>query len=125
MMAKKAAPTEAQVQKSGIALLKAMGWHVWRRNVGGMTDKAGQFVRFGVPGMSDTWGFTPDGRHFELEFKREGKRPDERQLRWLRFTNNFGVSFWVDNTATLQRIAGLITDGHSVWYYGDGDEYDL
>lgn len=110
-------PPEREVQKSGIAILKAMGWRVWRRNVGGMADKAGNFIRFNEPGMSDTWGITPDGRHFELEFKRHGQKPTEAQLAWLKTMNGrHHVSFWVDSTAELVRAAVMINEGGVVIY---------
>jgi len=121
-------PTEAEVQKSGIAILKAMGWLVWRRNVGSMSGShngKAWFVKFGEPGMADTWGFTPDGRHCEIEFKRRGKRPTAEQTAWLRMTNRFGVSFWVDSTESLQRIASHIGRGCKVWYFDESDKFDL
>lgn len=122
-------PPEREVQKSGIAILKAMGWRVYRRNVGGMTDKAGQFIRFGEPGMSDTWGITPDGRHFELEFKRYGERPSEVQLAWLKDMNdnksNGPVSFWADSTEVVQKVAQLIDQGCTVEYRDDRGAYRL
>ena len=113
-------PRESEVQKSGIAILKALGWKVWRRNVGGMTDRKGHFIRFGEPGMSDTWGITPDGRHFEIEFKRLGQKPSRVQFAWLRHMNGGGpVSFWVDNTDDLQFVADMITRGYYVRYRDD------
>lgn len=124
---KKPTPSESEVQRNGIAYLKAMGWKVWRRNVGRMKNSSGKLISFGEPGMSDCWGITPDGRHFELEFKREGKRPTKAQLAWLKSMNTGCTpAWWVDNTATLQRVAEFIADGYSVRYFDDGsDEYDL
>jgi hypothetical protein len=120
-------PTEAEIQKSGIAILKALGWLVWRRNTGAMSGSHGGkkwFVKFGEKGMADTWGFTPDGRHCEIEFKRPGKRPTEAQLAWLKLTNRFGVSFWVCNTSSLVAIAKAVAEGRRI-RYGDNDNYEV
>ncbi len=125
-MAKLATPREAEVQKSGIAYLKAQGWQVFRRNTGAMLNKNGQLIRFGEPGQSDTWGITPDGRHFELEFKRHGERPNKAQLAWLKKMNTEQTpAFWVDNTSTLARIEKWLRCSGTIHYRQDSDEYDL
>lgn len=121
-------PLERQVQKSGIALLRAMGWRVWRRNVSAFATVSNgkrRYIQNGEPGMSDTWGFLPDGRHFELEFKRHGEKLTAAQLTWLRSVNGpLSPAIWVDNTRTLQVVAEALQNG-AIVRYGDGCEYDL
>ncbi len=122
-------PLEKEVQKSGIALLRALGWTVFRRNVGfSVATHKGKkrAIRYGDPGQSDTWGTLPDGRHFELEFKRPGKRPTLDQARWLWMMNSgdYGVAFWVDNTGTLERVARHLMAGGRIRYLDqDGRQY--
>jgi hypothetical protein len=124
-------PLEKEIQKPGIAYLKSLGWDVNRRNVGAFTvqGKTGvkRFIRANSPGQSDTWGTTPDGRHFELEFKRPGKEPTALQFEWLQKMNArpSTVAFWCDNTATLERVARHVMAGGGVEYTGIGAEYDL
>lgn len=130
MRAKKPpSPLEKEVQKNGIILLRSLGWAVHRRNVGIMKwkDKKGstRMFRMNEAGMSDTWGMLPDGRRFELEFKRSGKRPSAEQLAWLKSQNGpHCVAFWVDNTETLSRVAIYLGAGHSV-VYSEDDHYEV
>ncbi len=123
-------PLEKEIQKNGIALLRSLGWKkVFRRNVATFTaDYKGKsrIIRCGEPGQSDTWGVMPDGRHFELEFKRSGERPTLDQAKWLWMMNSggCGVSFWVDNLDTLERVARHLMDGGRIVYLDqDGREY--
>jgi hypothetical protein len=120
-------PLEKEVQANGIKLLKALGWTVHRRNTGAWAMAATnttkrRYVRASTPGMADTFGELPDRRHFELEFKRAGERPTEKQLAWLKSTNSeHCVSFWVDDTKALEWTARLLMDGHRiVWQEGEG-----
>ncbi len=123
-------PLEKEIQANGIKLLRALGWTVHRRNTGAwMMPKTAKskrrFIRASSPGMADTFGELPDRRHFELEFKRAGKRPSELQLQWLKSTNSkHCASFWVDNLADLERIAQWLMQGMSIVYV-DGDNYEL
>lgn len=125
MRTKPPRPLEREVQRSGIALLRGLGWTVHRRNVGAM--KVGnRFVRFSEEGASDTYGVIPGIGHFELEFKRPGERPTKDQLLWLLKHNHSGsVGFWVDNTATLEAVARAIMAGYRVVYDGWTGHYDL
>lgn len=124
---------EREVLASSMAILRGLGWTVWRRNVGMFKlpnyDGTYRTFRANDPGMSDLWGVTSNKRHFELEIKRHGKRPTARQLEWLRGWNNEKadrfVTFWVDNTATLERVARHIMAGGRIEYVGEKGDYDL
>jgi hypothetical protein len=121
-------PLEKVVQKGSIALLRLFGWTVFRRNVGMMVGRhkgKDWAVRFGEPGQSDLWGVMPDGRHFEAETKRFGKRPTEAQLAWLKTRNGpHCAAFWFDNTDTLELVARHLMAGGSI-EYGEDDHYKL
>lgn len=111
-------PREATLQRAGMDWVRSCGAQIYRRNTGGMYDSRGNFVRFSERGASDSWGILPDGRHFELEFKRCGKRPTYDQAVWLNKTNAHGgsVSFWVDDMSVLRRVFGAILEGFAVVY---------
>ena len=124
------APLESEVQKSGIALLRGLGWECHRRNVSATrwTDKKGneRLFKTNAAGMADTWGTMPDGRRFELEFKRPGKHPTAKQLAWLKSQNGpHCCAFWVDNNRTLQMVAEALMGGGRIWYHEVGDDYDV
>jgi hypothetical protein len=128
-------PLESEVQRNGILHLESRGWVCYRRNVAGWaipeTETSDRrFISANKAGMSDTWGRLPDRRRFELEFKRHGKRPTEKQIAWLRENNDeHCVAFWVDNLATLQIVAAHLMAGGSVEYSehpgADRDYYQL
>ena len=114
-------PLERDIQKAGVALLKARGWKVFRRNVGGILKLAnGQRVRMGEKGQADDYGKTPQGWHFELEFKRPGQRPRVEQRDWLLYMNGSGcdrsVAFWVSSLSDLLQVATRIEQGWRVVY---------
>jgi hypothetical protein len=92
-----------------------------------MYDAHGNFVRFSERGASDSWGILPDGRHFELEFKRPRKRPTYYQAVWLTKTNGHGgsVSLWVDDMTILKRVFGVILEGCRVVYSPEVIRYRL
>lgn len=112
-------PLESEVQRNGMALLRARGWVVLRRNVLAM-KKGKHYVKGGETGQSDTYGTTPSGVHFELEFKRRRERPTDEQLRWLLAMNGRGrnraVAFWVDNLDDLEQVARRVEQGWRVVY---------
>jgi hypothetical protein len=117
-------PLEREIQRNGIKLLKMLGWTVHRRNTGTFfaTYKGKErLIRSGTPGMADTWGVMPDGRRFEIEFKRPGNRPTELQLAWLKSQNNAHcAAFWVFETGHLELYAKLLMNGANVhWLRGD------
>ena len=112
---------EREVQASAIRMLEAFGCKVHRRNTGAMSAEykgKSRFVRFSEKGASDLWALTPAGFHLELEVKRLGERPSLEQVRWLIEHNGVGgaAAFWVDNTATLDRVYRHIAAGGRVVY---------
>jgi hypothetical protein len=121
-------PLEKVVQKEAVKLLKSLGWEVHRRNTGAFALKykgKSRYIKMSEPGMADLWGKMPDGRRFELEIKRSGKRPTKTQTAWLRSQNNSHcAAFWADNTATLERVARHLMAGGRVHYWLDPFEAD-
>jgi hypothetical protein len=138
-------PREAEIQKTAIAVLEAMGWRVFRRNVGatsGSHNGKRWFVRFASPGQSDLWGLMPPPpgdrwwRPFEAECKRPGERPALAQVRWLMAMNEItGSAFWFDSLDILERVARCLAAGGYVEYvpthrkYGESEgpsgDYDI
>ena len=118
-------PPEAEVLKSSVAILTHLGWTVHRRNVTAIKF-ADSYVKFNEPGMSDLWGTMPDGRRFELEIKRFGKRPTVKQLDWLRSQNNeHCAAFWADSSREVELVARALMQGAWIEYHETGDAYDL
>jgi hypothetical protein len=114
-------PLEREVQKSGIALLRGLGWECHRRNVSATrwVDKKGnnRLFKTNAAGMADTWGTMPDGRRFEIEFKRPGKRPTAKQLAWLKSQNGpHCCAFWVDSTCVLEKVARHLMNVGTIFY---------
>jgi len=78
---------------------------MYRRNIGGMTDKNKQFIKFGQAGQSDLWGFIKElrcpfcnradyGVHFEIEVKSSNGKVSEEQKQWIEFVKkNNGIAF--------------------------------
>lgn len=66
-------PSEKGVVKACLQYLQFKGVYCWRQNTGGVQyhskKKGTQFVRFGVPGISDILGCMPDGRFIAVECK--------------------------------------------------------
>lgn len=121
---------ESEVQRAAVAILRGLGWQAFRRNTGAMVathNGRTRFVRFAEPGAADLWAILPDGRHAEIEIKRPGERPTKTQVHWLVKTNGIGgaVSFWADNTATLERVARHVMAGGRIEYLGWSGDYDL
>lgn len=90
-------PREADIQKAIIQWARAHGIAIFRRNVGGAKLTGGRFVRFAEPGQSDLYGWTPSGKHFELEVKRPGQKPTVEQQAWLIWCAEAAYAQWVDN----------------------------
>ena len=98
---------EGELVKAVMQLLQAHGFQVFRRNTGATmasyTLKSGEtknrFVRFGVGGMADIWGWQVlTGRHIEVEVKRLGLEPTPLQEQWLRSARDGGaIAFWCDS----------------------------
>lgn len=110
---------ESVVQKSVIARLEfRFGIKLWRRNVGAMHEGE-RFIRFAEPGQSDLWGVYC-GRHWEIETKRFGMRPNPEQLRWLKdMTRRNCVAFWVDSADIAERVSEAIIEGGRIEWLED------
>jgi hypothetical protein len=120
-------PLESDMQKTAVAMLERLDWHVCVRKVGAV-QIATRFIRFEQPGRSDLYGTVGrgDGRHFEIESKRLGKKPSSIQIKWLKDHNNaHNVAFWYDNLETLYRVALWVQGGGSIEFTGYGADFDL
>lgn len=122
-------PLERDVQKSGIQFLKLRGWFVKRRNTGLMTAEykgRKRAVRFSEAGASDTYGLLPDGRHFELEFKRLDERPRLDQTEWLiDWLSRGAVAFWVDCIEVLESVVPALESGGRIEYERGREVYKV
>ncbi len=132
---------ERDIQKTGMELLRSLGWKVHRRNTGAYTATykgKTRFVRFSEKGAADVWFTIPqqNNRHGEWEVKRGGERPTMDQVRWLRQMNeDGGAAFWTDSVAILERVAKHLNTGgrieylDTMWRFGKveslGGDYDL
>lgn len=56
-----------------------------RRQNSGVFQDGERFIRVGTPGILDIVGLLVSGRYFEVEAKRPGQKPDERQARRIAF----------------------------------------
>ncbi len=117
---------ESKVQRSiMIRLHHRFGIRLWRRNVGGLTDRYGHHVRFAAPGQADLWGVMPAShgcRHVEIETKRPGEKPTEHQLRWLKYMHDLGcISFWSDSANDAERVAEAVLNGGQVVWHENED----
>lgn len=56
-----------------------------RRQNSGLFQDGDRFIRVGTPGVLDIVGMLVSGRYMELEAKRPGQKPDERQERRIAF----------------------------------------
>ena len=136
-MRRKNLPTEREssVQRSAVQILGSMGIMMWRRNVGAFHVQD-RYIRCAKPGQSDLWGTdfhrlveSPGGwewsRHWELETKSHGKRPNPEQLAWLKASTDRGwVAYWGDNVDTIVRVAQAILDGGQIVWHND-DSYHV
>jgi hypothetical protein len=121
---------EREVQANAIRILAAYGCKVHRRNTGATTAEykgKSRFIRYSEPGSADLWFLTSDGVHGELEVKRLGERPSLDQVKWLMEHNGIGraVAFWVDNTATLDRVMGHVLTGGRIVYSDETRVYTV
>ncbi len=80
-----------------------------RANTGGMTDKRGQFVKFGFRGQSDIVGMLKGGRFLAVEVKRPGNRPTAEQNAFLGAVNlGGGFGCWADDAERLNFLLGKL-----------------
>jgi hypothetical protein len=117
--------TEKQVTAQVIEAATMLGIELKRRNVGGMTNATGRYVRFGEAGDADHYAVISDGRHLDLEIKHEGFDPRKlrgdkkahfaRQLSRLRKTNALGgVGLWVRDAGDFIDAMRKVLDGWRV-----------
>jgi len=90
-----------------------------RRNTGAVKASykgKSRFVRFSEPGQSDLWGIQPKtGRHIEIEVKREGEEPTEKQREWLQSCRDSGaIAFWADSVNRAIVEFELAAFGHYI-----------
>jgi hypothetical protein len=123
--AKKDGLTEKQVTGQVLQAAAMLGIELKRRNVGGVTDARGHYVAFAESGDADFYAVLPDGRHLDLELKREGFNPAkargeererfEKQLARLQRTNaQGGIAFWCDDSLDFIMIMRHVLAGARV-----------
>jgi hypothetical protein len=112
-------PLEKDVQAKCWGLLEANGCRVWRRNTGmmfGSYKGKSRAFKAGEKGAADLFFADRNERHYELEIKRPRERPTWKQVCYLRATNLYVPSFWVDSVAWLERILPDLFAGGRVEY---------
>ena len=117
---------ESKIQRAIMVRLSRLGIRLWRRNVGAMTDPSGNFVRFAAPGQSDLWGIDRNARHWEVEVKRPGNKPTQKQLEWLKDMTARGcVAYWADIANIAELVAEAILAGGRIKWLNDGCDFDV
>lgn len=117
--------------RSIVVRLRRLGVVLHRRNVGSRewTDAQGKLrlVQYGATGQADLYGAQiGSGRHWEIEVKRPGNRPTEKQLAWLKEWTRLGaVAYWADSCNIAERVAEAIVRGGRVVWHSEGDAYDV
>jgi hypothetical protein len=117
--------TEKEVTQQVLDAAAMLGVELKRRNVGAVVNPLGQTVRFGEKGDADWYAVLPDGRHLDVEIKRECFDPTklrgakkahfERQLARLRRTNELGgVGFWISDAVDFLAALRKVLDGARV-----------
>jgi hypothetical protein len=130
------ARSEAVVQRQAMAILKAYGVDVQRRNTRTFTvpGKGGRPrpMFCGTPGDSDLTGTLPgSGRRIDIECKREGWRPPgphtkayphwARQLAQLQKVNDMGgVALWISQPEVLHDVLRHLQMGARIRFSTDG-----
>ncbi len=116
-------PRESEVQAAFVETLELFGCRAHRRNAGklrvpGRNGKV-YYVKLAEEGAADLFGVFPDGRHYDLEVKRPGERPDLHQVQWLREANRWAPAFWCDDVDKLKEwLPHLIAGASIVWAEG-------
>lgn len=60
---------------------------------------------YGYSGHSDIYGVLPDGKAFFLEVKLPGKKPEPKQVAFLKLVDSYGaVTGWCDSLEGAKRI---------------------
>jgi hypothetical protein len=118
--------TEADVLAQCLEALRMLGLEPERQNTGAATyeGRCGKprHVRYGTPGAADIRGVLPDGRAYEIEAKKPGKKPTPDQFARIRRINaSKGVAFWVTDPEQLMRVMPLILRG--CWIVEEGGQF--
>jgi hypothetical protein len=93
---KPALPLEKHVLAAALrALRRDPRVHIVERTQSGLFQEGLRIIRVGTPGKLDITGMLKGGAYFELEAKRPGQRPDERQLERIEYVRaGGGISGW-------------------------------
>lgn len=117
--------TEKEISAQVIEAAAMLGIELKRRNVGGMANARGQYVRFGDVGDADHYAILPGGKHLDIEIKHEGFDPSrlrgekkahfDRQLARLRETNAAGgIGFFCDDVLIFVNVMRIVLRGGRV-----------
>lgn len=91
---------ETPLVKAAIEFLRYKGYVCWRQNVAAVTATykgKTRFIRFGVPGVSDIIGCSPEGRFLAAEAKVGHNKTSPAQTAFLASVHEAGgiaVVFW-------------------------------
>lgn len=103
-----ATKTESEVTADCVSWLQKRGWIAERNNVGVFYTRDGRPMAIGKPGQPD-WRFKhPKLGYMEIEFKRPGGKPDQRQAEYIAKHTHLG--FLVACVDSLDRL--------QEWYFG-------
>lgn len=118
-------PSEADVLKACLALLRFRRIFHWRQNQGAATTRNSKgeerTIRFtSINGVSDIIGVLRDGRFLAVECKRPGNGPTEEQKAFLDAVRRRGgvalIVYDVDDLAetldSLERVPGQQREAH-------------
>jgi hypothetical protein len=96
--------SENEVTKAVVRFLQERKWIAKRRNVGLFYTRDGRPVRIGTPGEPDWFFVHRQHGHLEIEMKKPGEKPDQRQQEYLATMNALGVpATWTDDPAKFER----------------------
>ena len=88
---KPALPLEKHVLAAALKALRADPRVAFAdRQQSGLFQDGERYIRVGIPGKLDVVGMLEGGRYLELEAKRPGERPDERQALRIAFVLSHG-----------------------------------
>jgi hypothetical protein len=120
---------ESKVQSSIRVRLRRLGIVLHRRNVAGFSathNGKSRWIQCGRKGQADLYGWEiKTGRHWEIETKRDGNKPTENQLEWLKECGQLGaIAFWADDANVAERVAeAILAGGHVAWR--EGCDFDV
>ena len=90
--------TEREVTAAVVRFLAERKWIAKRRNVGLFYTRDNRAVRIGKPGEPDWFFVHRKHGYLEVEMKRPGKKPDQRQAEYIATMQAMGVqATWTDD----------------------------